>query len=397
MPMRQVFVGYMLLLGLCLIGTFVTYSGKRLVQEIVDIRWSIITGMAGLLFMLLRGSAPVLVVAVCGQTAMLVGFAFLHRALALALDRPARLLPFLPILLVTLVGGLAWFSIGVNSLDGRLTVATLGIAAMLAWTAWLAAQPVKPGLVVPVRWMYRLLLLAVALRVIRVIVTLTFDPNPNLQVFDPIQSLLVYVLVLAAMAQAAGTVWISICAQQENDRARADTDGLTGLLNRRAFEELLIRQLTHPCSQTAEISLLLIDLDFFKGMNDQFGHLAGDTVLRRVSEVLRRCVRSVDALARFGGDEFAVLLCSAELGQGMVVAERVRQSLIQMKNLPGGRRVTASLGVATAMPGDTPLLLLERADRALYRSKNLGRNRLTHFDDDDPPVNGDPLASALIQ
>ena len=397
MPTREVFIGYMMLLGLCLIGTFVTYSRKRFLQGIVDIRWAIVAGLVGLIFMLLRGMAPVLVVSVCGQTALLIGFAFLHRALARAVGRPARLLPFFPILLIAFVGGLAWFSIGDNNLNGRLTVATLGIAAMLAWTARLTVQPVKAGLIVPVRWMYRLLLLAVALRVIRVMVTLTLDPNPNLQLLDPVQSFLVYILVLAAMAQTAGTVWISICAQQEDDRIRADTDGLTGLLNRRAFEELLIRQLAQPCSQTAEISLLLIDLDFFKGMNDEFGHLAGDTVLRKVSGVLRRCVRSVDALARFGGDEFAVLLCSAELGQGMVVAERVRHSLIQMKNLPGGRKVTASLGVATSMPGDTPLLLIERADRALYRSKNLGRNRLTHFDDDDPPADSDPLASALIQ
>ncbi|MGC8549290.1 MAG: diguanylate cyclase [Acidobacteriaceae bacterium] len=398
MPTREVYIGYSLLLGLCLAGTYVTYSRRRALRGITDIRWAIIGGLVGVFCLLLRGIAPLPVVAVGGQSAMLVGFAFLHRALARAIDRPARLVPFFPILFLAFVGFLTYFSIGQNSLDGRLTVASLGVAIMLAWTVSLAAQPVKPGLLVPMRWMYRLLLLAVALRVIRVPITLIFDPGPNLTVFDPIQGLMVYILVLAAMAQAAGTVWIAICAQQEADRTRADTDGLTGLLNRRAFEEALTQRLAQPCSHGSEISLVLVDLDFFKGMNDDFGHLAGDTVLQRVSAVLRRSVRNGDVLARFGGDEFAVLLCSAEAGQGMVVAERIRQSLIHMKNLPGGRKVTASLGVATSMPGDTPLMLIERADRALYHSKNLGRNRLSRFgDEDDAAAGDDSLASALIQ
>jgi diguanylate cyclase (GGDEF)-like protein len=395
--MRELVIGYMMLLALGLAGTFVTYSKNRLLRGIGDIRWAMTVGLVGLMFLLLRGVLPLLVVSVCGQTALLAGFAFLHRALARAIDAPSRLLPFFAVLLLLFAGGLTFFSVGHPSLMGRLVIATLGVAVLLAWTARLAAQPVKTGLIFPLRWMYRLLLLAVALRLIRVAITFLFDPNPNLHLLDPIQGLLVYLLVLSALAQIAGTFWISVCAQQEEDRVRADTDGLTGLLNRRAFEELLTHQLANPCGQSTEISLLLIDLDFFKGMNDEFGHLAGDTVLRRVSAVLRRCVRPVDALARFGGDEFAVLLCSADLGQGMVVAERVRQSLIHMRNLPGGRKMTASLGVATALPADTPLLLIERADRALYRSKNLGRNRLTRFDDDDPPAEGDSLASALIQ
>jgi diguanylate cyclase (GGDEF)-like protein len=398
MPTREVYIGYVLLLGLFLAGTYVIYSRRRILRGILEIRWAIFAGLIGLLFLLLRGVAPLPVIAVCGQSALLVGFAFLHRALAKVLDRPSRLSPFFPILLVAFAAGLAYFSVVDKNLNGRLTVSSLGIAAMLAWTARLAAHRVKSNLVGPVRWMYRLLILATALRVLRVVITLIFDPSPNLVVFDPIQGLLVYILVLGAMAQVCGTVWISVCAQQEDDRVRADTDGLTGLFNRRAFEELLNRQLAQPYSETSEISLLFIDLDFFKGMNDEFGHLAGDNVLQMVSGVLRSSIRPGDVLARFGGDEFAVLLCSAEPGQGVVIAERIRHNLVQMRNLPGGRKVTASLGVATAMPGDTPLLLLERADRALYRSKNLGRNRLTRFeDDDDSSAHDDALATAIIQ
>lgn len=395
--MLEMLVGYAMLLALGLCGTFVIKSKSGNLRGIKEIRWAILAGLIGLFVMLLRSLLPPIVVAEVSQTAFFFGFVLLYAALARALGRRPRVLPLFVVLLPLYMAGIAYFTVIRNNLDGRLEVASIGVAIILAWTVNLITHPVSPGLAIPVRWLYRLLVLLVVLRLARVIITLAFDPIVTLQTLDPLQSLLAYLVLLGAIAQAAGIFWISVAAQQENDRVRADTDGLTGLLNRRAFEELLTLRLDKHSPQFNEISLLLIDLDFFKSMNDDFGHLAGDIVLRRVSGVLRRTVRSVDAIARFGGDEFAVLLCSAEPGQGMVVAERVRESLIHMQNLPGGRKVTASLGVAIAQPGDTPLLLLERADRALYRSKNLGRNRLTHGLGDDADENGNPLPTVLIQ
>lgn len=396
MPTQEILVGFMMLLALALMGSFVIKTRTLKLAGIPELRWAILAGLAALVSMALRGRVPTMAVAVCGDSAILLGFALLHVSLARSLDRSPRLWPFLGTLLPVYIAGLVYFSVPQNSLDGRIGVSSIGIALMLAWTARLAAQPVKPGLTVPVRWMYRLLLFLVVLRIARFALTVVFDPNPNLHVLDPLQGFLIYVGVLGSVAQAAGTFWISICSQQEHDRLRADTDGLTGLLNRRAFEELLEKQLNRASSGAIELSLLLVDLDNFKGMNDEFGHLAGDTVLRKVSGVLRRSVRSTDALARFGGDEFAVLLNSDEPGQANTVAERVRQNLIHLRHLPGGRRLTASLGVANVLPGDTPLLLMERADRALYHSKNLGKNRLTHFDDHFV-CSDDPVASVMIQ
>ncbi len=397
MPVQQIIVGYFMLLTVALAGTFVIKSKSRDLHGIREIRWAAMAGLAGLSMLMLRPVVSLVVVSVGGQTGLLLGFVFLYAALARALGRRPRVFPLIFFFLPIFVAAMTYFTVVDNSFDGRLAVMSIGVALMLAWTARLAAQPAPPGLAVPVRWMFRLLVLLVVLRIARLVITLLVDPHPNLIVLDPLQSLLVYLQVLGALAQAAGTFWISICAQQEEDRIRADTDGLTGLLNRRAFEEALIRQLELATAGEIELSLLLIDLDFFKSMNDEFGHLAGDTVLRRVSAVLRRSVRSGDALARFGGDEFAVLLCSDEPGQGKAVAERVRQNLIHMRGLPGGRKVTASLGAAEALPGDTPLLLLERADRALYHSKDLGRNRLTHFHEADPEESDRPAPTMLIQ
>ncbi len=397
MPMREIVIGYLMLLALGFAGTFVIRRECHKLRGLVELRWAFAAMLLALVAMFLRGFVPLVIVSAGGQTAILLGFVFLHLSLARAIQAPHRLFPFLALLLPSFVGALCYFSLVHNSLDGRMIVASIGVAIMLAWTARLAMRPVQPALQMPLRWMFRLLVVMSALRIVRFIVTLNVDPNPNLRVLDPVQSLLVYLLVLGGLAQAAGTFWISICAQQENDRVRADTDGLTGLLNRRAFEEILLKDLAALGTESVELSLLLIDLDFFKSMNDEFGHLAGDTVLRRVSSVLRHAVRPVDSLARFGGDEFAILLRSAEPGQGLIVAERVLRGLVHMRNLPGNRKMTASLGIATALERDTPVLLIERADRALYRSKNLGRNRLTHFEDDDPPGTDDSVASVLIQ
>lgn len=397
MPIQEILIGFMMLLALGLLGSLVIGARARRHVGMPELRRAVMAGLAALVFMSLRGLVPLVVVSVGGNSAILLGFAYLHLSLARSLNRPSRLLPLLATLFPPYVAGLIYFSVAQNSLDGRIGVASIGIAVLLGWTSRLAAQPVKPGLLIPVRWMYRLLLILIVLRIARFAVTALFDPNPNLHVLDPLQGLLIYLVLLGSLAQAAGTFWISICSEQEHDRVRADTDGLTGLLNRRAFEEMLVKQLDRAAGGAGEVSLLLVDLDSFKSMNDEFGHLAGDAVLRKVSGVLRRSVRSADALARFGGDEFAVLLCSEEPGQGRAVAERVRQNLIHLRHLPGGRRLTASLGVANVLPGDTPLLLIERADRALYRSKNLGKNRLTHFDDEDFTGTDDSMTSALIQ
>jgi len=397
MPMWQPAVGYMMLLASALAGTLVIRSKNERLAVLVELRAALLSGLVAIGLLALRGHVPLLVVVVPGQAAVLCAFAFLHESLSRVLGRPSWLRLFLAFLLPPYCVALAFFTLIHNDVDARLLIASAGVSAMLAWTVLLVRKPAPAALKSPLRWMFWLLVIAIGLRVSRCAVTLTLDPNPNLIVLDPIQNLIAYLILLSALAQAAGTFWISVCAQREDDRARADTDGLTGLLNRRAFEEILARDLLALGNESLELSLLLIDLDFFKSMNDEFGHQAGDTVLQRVSMVLRRSLRPSDTMARFGGDEFAVLLRSAEPGQALLVAERVRQNLIHMRNLPGKRQVTASLGVSTALIGDTPPLLLERADHALYRSKDRGRNRLTHFGDDDSPADHNSLASALIQ
>ncbi|MGE3179781.1 MAG: GGDEF domain-containing protein [Vicinamibacterales bacterium] len=184
----------------------------------------------------------------------------------------------------------------------------------------------------------------------------------------------------------AGRVRHDDRALGESDRLQrqyeeaATVDPLTGLRNRRWLDEAFERQAERTRRVGRSLSLLMIDVDHFKPINDQCGHLVGDAVLRHLAQVLAGSLRPQDLLARFGGEEFAVLLPGVERPQALSVAERLRHAVEQAPAAPGGGnrpRVTVSVGVATRgadEPETSTATLLERADRALYRAKQDGRN-----------------------
>lgn len=166
---------------------------------------------------------------------------------------------------------------------------------------------------------------------------------------------------------------------------QAMTDPLTGCLNRRAFMDEVQRQLTVAIEQRKPVSLLMLDLDHFKQVNDNHGHEAGDEVLRVVARVICKISRGPDAVCRFGGEEFAILLPDTGLDQCLLIAERIR-SAVQASGECGGLPIpgiTASVGAACRPPhGLHEMTLLECADRALYQAKHAGRNRVCIFDPD---------------
>jgi diguanylate cyclase (GGDEF)-like protein len=158
---------------------------------------------------------------------------------------------------------------------------------------------------------------------------------------------------------------------------QALTDALTGCYNRRSFELQLERDLHLATRMRQPLSLIMLDFDNFKQINDQAGHEAGDLALRMLADNLRAELRAVDTAARYGGDEFVIILPQADTQGAMLVAERLRIRVEQME-VPGFGQVTSSFGVATfpnhASSRDT---LVVAADRALYSSKNAGRNRVS--------------------
>ncbi|HWA17928.1 MAG TPA: PleD family two-component system response regulator [Devosia sp.] len=165
-----------------------------------------------------------------------------------------------------------------------------------------------------------------------------------------------------------------------NTLALAVTDELTGLYNRRYFDRHLTLMLDKAREQERDMAVMLIDMDFFKSVNDTHGHDIGDAVLREFAQRLRRNIRGVDLACRFGGEEFVVLMPDTDYRQAQSVAERVRMSVAERTFQTPGERplaVTCSVGVAlNETAADTPESILKRADVALYRAKREGRNRV---------------------
>ncbi len=162
----------------------------------------------------------------------------------------------------------------------------------------------------------------------------------------------------------------------------ATTDGMTGLANRRHFDEVLEREWVRAAREGTSVALIMVDNDFFKAYNDNYGHLQGDEALKAVSGLMRRVVRRpADLIARLGGEEFAVLLPGTDLTGALHVAETLRQAVSALAwdhvRSPF-RHLTVSVGVAACRPAADRqgLSLVEAADTALYQAKELGRNRV---------------------
>jgi len=164
-------------------------------------------------------------------------------------------------------------------------------------------------------------------------------------------------------------------------RTESLTDPLTSLANRKYFD-LMIDGAARESGATGEqLSLMMIDIDYFKQFNDAFGHLTGDQVLRLVALSIKRNVRGSDLAARYGGEEFAVVLPGTSLRQALTVADHIRRTvmskeLIKRSTSENLGRVTISIGVASCRPGEHARSLIERADGCLYAAKRRGRNRV---------------------
>ena len=161
------------------------------------------------------------------------------------------------------------------------------------------------------------------------------------------------------------------------------TDGLTGVANRRGFDACLSREWQRAVRAKSPLSLIMGDIDFFKNFNDHYGHLAGDSCLRRVAEAMAASVsRPADLVARYGGEEFVALLPETEATGARLLAEEMRRRVAEL-DIPhatsaAAPHVTVSLGVATLVPEsrDDPGYLILQADEALYQAKDQGRNRV---------------------
>ena len=172
----------------------------------------------------------------------------------------------------------------------------------------------------------------------------------------------------------------------------AVTDPVSGLFNRRYFQERLEEELDRARRHKTSVALLMIDIDNFKGINDRFGHPAGDLVIRSVGDILKRSVRRFDLCTRYGGEEFAIVMPGSGVENSASVAERIRQRIEAFRSTEtelADLRVTASIGMAVSQDASARELLA-RADQALYQAKQTGKNRLVEWTPPDQNDTGTP-------
>ena len=170
---------------------------------------------------------------------------------------------------------------------------------------------------------------------------------------------------------------ITIVGLFEEVKSQAVTDGLTGLYNRRYFEEYLKKEVTRALRQQQPFSIIGLDLDHLKQINDKFGHAYGDLAIKTVADVLKKNARSIDTAARMGGEEFNVILPGVDSKGAMIAAERIRKTL-EEQQLDTIGHITASVGVATFLEhSDNIEDILDLTDQAMYQSKRNGRNQVT--------------------
>jgi len=176
----------------------------------------------------------------------------------------------------------------------------------------------------------------------------------------------------------------------ESLRQEAYTDGLTGIANRRRFDQVLRHAAMLASEQGTALSLLMIDIDHFKEFNDTHGHQIGDQVLRLLAATLRENVKGQDTPARYGGEEFAIVLPNTERDNAVILAEQIRRA-ISSKNVRNRRtgedlgRITISIGVAAYGYGESLSQFIHRADQALYLAKHAGRNRVHTDTENETP------------
>mgnify|MGYP001627187856 FL=1 len=345
-------------------------------------RWAaaLLVNAIGHLLIMLRGLIPDLLSIVVGNLMLSSVFVGLIAAVYQFQGRPVRwALLLAPPLLV-----LVFVSVFIDNFPARVSFVGLVIGLQAVW-ALLAALSHRHATVGRGQWLLvaGLSLEAVVLGGRALVAISTHSEATNILQSSALQTLTFLATFSVVLISSVGFVFMSRDRADENNRVLAALDPLTGVANRRSLIAALDRDVARAQRMREPMALMMVDIDHFKDVNDQYGHPAGDRVLCSVVNVLRQRVRAQDLVGRYGGEEFMVLLPDT----GLVGAEQlarelckaVEESRCPADGVPGpGIAVTVSIGVfgGRLESGDSWDMLIAAADRALYQAKNNGRNRV---------------------
>ena len=385
MYMPYLMCGYAATVILMLAGCYAisrTVPGMRGLRLLVA---ALFCGLTGIVLLAMRPVAPPWATIVLANEALFVCSLLIYSATADILVVRASFHRWGLAVLVVALAAMFHFTYTDPNLPPRLYIGSTCFAIFAVARAGVlfayrdpVADPAGPtsalrSLVTILAWLQ---VCIAALQAAHILLTALYPPSGIVHM-DIIQSGFTYLNLVMNAGAGFGLTWLALSLTRRDLHLIARTDGLTGLLNRRAFEEILARDLEHANRVGRSLTLLLVDIDRFKEVNDTWGHQAGDEVIRRVASALQNSLRPGDALSRFGGEEFVILLRDATPDHAEEVAGRLRASIAVLGDLPGSVRLTVSIGVAASRTHDAAHELLRRCDDAMYRSKRAGRNLVT--------------------
>jgi diguanylate cyclase (GGDEF)-like protein len=385
MAIRDVLVvGTILLCGAC-VGLLIAHMGSRVLKGLGWLAGAFTAGALGVAVILALHGAPA-PYRIIANTLLLLAYVSLHVSI-LEITGSESLIPRLGLILVAIQAAIypvfQWVHLG-----EPLAMVTLGVvlAIQALQTADYLRKQLKEGMMACISLSICLLLGFAVFNVVRSMVILTLGLPSDPGAPNPLELASGIVYLVSAMGLGFSVFWMTSMQLRLDLERLASTDHLTGLHNRRAFLDHCERELVRSSRGTEPVSLVLIDLDHFKQVNDLHGHDAGDAALCAVASHLRGAVRENDVLARWGGEEFIVLLPGASSEQAVHVAQRLRLCIESISLLHNGRvdawssiRLAISVGVVTATGAIESIdSLLRTCDKALYCAKAAGRNTVVH-------------------
>ena len=385
MYLPYLMIGYAAATLLVLIGCRVAARVVPGLAGVQRLSWGLVAALVGMLFLALRAHTPLWVTLVMATLAVFTYSVLFYAALIECIGVRSRIVFWGAALLLAGFIGNLYFAYVEPSITARLLIAIIlpAACAIVSTRLIFRSRPILVqkhcryagcGYIIgTLAWLQVAIVIAA---VLRCVLTILYPPSDVMHV-DLVQLGGSYLNLLLNLAAGASLIWFAFWLQREELYTRANTDGLTGLLNRRAFEEILARELNRANAGGRSLPVMMADIDFFKRVNDTLGHQAGDEVLRQVAATLHRTLRPADVLSRYGGEEFAILLRESKPRQAPEAAERLRSAVAGITDLPNGTRITISIGLAGSLPGETLDELMARCDQALYCSKREGRNRVS--------------------
>jgi len=372
------------ILGLGSLGLLVVRLTNHRLDGLGWLGGAFATGGLGALLLITDAHTPILGV-LAADLCVILSFLLLHLAvLELATDRVSVPPVGLALLVIMAAVDIVCMS-GSGHGAGRLRVATISflVTIQCIQIVWLLYGEARNKIRGPAIFCFAILSLFALFNLVR-----GFGAAIGLltrwHLTDTFQIAAFALYIAVALGLAFGFFWLTTTKFSEQLEDAAGTDPLTRLYNRRTFLRACEKELLLSVRNNRAFSVLMLDLDHFKTVNDRFGHPVGDAALLAVVECMQRSVRGIDVLARWGGEEFAALLPNSSPEAAFIVAERMRANIAGIElplpdRYPGEPifvRLTASIGIASYHPSDSIHSMLSRADRGLYLAKDLGRNRV---------------------